>query len=292
MRHLHVPPELLIIGAALSVQFGAGTASTLLRDHSPITVVALRLVLGAALLTVVRRPRAPVTGRRGWRNAALLALVFVGMNSAFYLALSRIPLGVAVTLEFWGPLAVAIAGSRRLRDVVWVVLAAIGIWILAGGQLGADDPLGVGAALAAGAGWALFIIVGSRVGHDWPDGRGLNAALLMAAVLVAPLALLAGDGAAVLSEPGTLWGGLVIAAFSSAIPWSLELRALRRLPGRIYGVLTSVEPAFAALVGFLLLDQLLHPIELLAIALVAVASAGASITARRLSANPGELEAA
>jgi inner membrane transporter RhtA len=292
VRQRQVPPELLIIGAALSVQFGAGTATTLLRDHSPLTVVALRLVLGAALLLLVRRPSAPVSGAIGWRNAALLALVFVGMNSSFYLALSRIPLGVAVTLEFWGPLVVAVAGSRRRSDLLWVALAAVGIWILAGGQLQADDALGVAAALAAGAGWALFIIIGSRVGHDWPDGRGLSVALLMAAVVITPLALVFGHGADVLGQPNALWGGLVIAAFSSAIPWSLELGAMRRLPSATYGVLMSIEPAFAALIGFLLLGQLLHPAELLAIALVAAASAGASVTARRLTTAPGELEAA
>ncbi|HET8587009.1 MAG TPA: EamA family transporter, partial [Candidatus Limnocylindria bacterium] len=203
-----------------------------------------------------------------------------------------IPLGVAVTLEFWGPLAVAVFGSRRRGDLVWVVLAAIGIWILAGGQLQADDALGVAAALAAGAGWALFIIIGSRVGHDWPDGRGLSVALLIAAGLVAPLALVFGRGGEVLGQPGVLWGGLVIAAFSSAIPWSLELGAMRRLPSATYGVLMSIEPAFAALIGFLLLGQVLLPTELLAIVLVAAASAGASVTARRLTTAPGELEAA
>jgi inner membrane transporter RhtA len=287
-----VPPELFIIGAALSVQFGAGTATVLLREHDPFTVVALRLVIGAALLAAVRFPRPPISGRRGWLNAALLALVFIGMNSTFYLALSRIPLGVAVTLEFWGPLTVAVIGSRRRRDLLWVVLAAIGIWILAGGQLEADDALGVGAALAAGAGWALFILVGSRVGRDWPDGRGLSVALLMATPLITLLAVLFGDGLAVLADPGTLWGGLVIAAFSAAIPWTMELAAMSRLPPATYGVLVSIEPAFAALVGFLLLGQLLTPADLLAIVLVAVASAGASISARRLAAVPGELEAA
>lgn len=264
----------------------------LLREHDPFTVVALRLVIGAALLAAVRFPRPPITGRRGWLNAALLALVFIGMNSTFYLALSRIPLGVAVTLEFWGPLTVAVIGSRRRRDLLWVVLAAIGIWILAGGQLAADDALGVAAALVAGAGWALFILVGSRVGRDWPDGRGLSVALLMATPLITLLAVLFGDGLRVLGEPGTLWGGLVIAAFSAAIPWTMELAAMSRLPPATYGVLVSIEPAFAALVGFLLLGQLLTPADLLAIVLVAVASAGASISARRLEAVPGELEAA
>jgi inner membrane transporter RhtA len=291
MRQRQVPPELLIVGAALSVQFGAGTASALLRDHSPLTVVALRLVIGAALLAVVRGPRRPASGAIGWRNAALLALVFIGMNSAFYLALSRIPLGVAVTLEFWGPLAVAVVGSRRLRDLVWVVLAGAGIWILAGGQLQADDVLGVAAALVAGLGWALFILIGSRVGRDWPDGRGLSVALLISAPLIALAALLFGDGAAVLTQPAVLWGGVIIAAFSAAIPWSLELGAMRRMSPGTYGVLVSVEPAFAALIGWVMLNEVLHPAELLAIGLVAVASAGASVTARRLTTAPGELEA-
>ncbi len=286
-----LPPELLLIGAGLSVQVGASVATGLLRDHPVVAVVALRLVIGALLLLAVRRPSLALARPGAWRSAALLGVIFVAMNTAFYGAIARIPLGVAVTLEFWGPLAVAVLGSRRIRDLAWAVLAAAGIYVLAGGQLVADDVIGVAAALAAGLCWAAYILVGPRLGRDWPDGRGLAPALVVGSLVAVPLMAVSGGAGRAGLDPGFLIGGLVIAAFSSALPWSLELAALRRMRAATYGVFMSLEPAIAAVVGFLLLGQLLAPVDVVAIGLVVLASAGASLTARRLTVTPGELEA-
>jgi inner membrane transporter RhtA len=285
-----VPPELLLIGAGLSVQVGASLATALLRDHPVLTVVALRLVFGMLLLLALRRPSLALARPGAWRTAAVLGLVFVAMNTSFYTAISRIPLGVAVTLEFWGPLGVAVIGSRRLRDLAWAVLAAVGIYILAGGQLIADDALGVAAALAAGLCWAAYILLGPRLGRDWPDGRGLAPALVVGSIVALPLAAVTGGPGGAGLDAGLLAGGLVIAAFSSALPWSMELAALRRMRPATYGVFMSLEPAIAAVVGFLLLGQHLAAIDIAAIGLVVAASAGASLTARRLRVTPGELE--
>ncbi len=286
------PPEALIIGAAFSVQLGASIATGLLQVHSPISVVALRLLFGAVILLMTRRPRFAGLKPGAWKTPVALGFVFVFMNSSFYLAISRLPLGVAVTIEFWGPLAIAVFGSRRPRDLLWAVLAGVGIYILAGGDLRAPDLLGLGAAFAAGGGWLLYILVGARMGRDWPDGRGLTVALVVGAVLAVPLGFFMGDLVTLVTTPPDLWLVFVVALFSSAIPWSLEMAALSRMRGATYGVLMSLEPAIAALVGFVLLSQVLAPSEIVAIVLVGVASAGASLSARSLTTAPGELESA
>lgn len=286
-----VPAEALIVGAALSVQIGASLAVGLLATYAPISVVALRLVFSAALLLLVRPPRIRATARHAWRGALLLGLVFVGMNSAFYLAISRIPLGVAVTIEFVGPLAAAVLGSHRRRDLIWVGLAAAGVWVLAGGRLEATDAIGVAAAFVAGVGWFLFIALGTRVARDWPDGRGLTAALVVGAVVALPIAGGVGDLGAILVRPSDVGIAVLVAFFSSALPWSFELAAMSRLGPLAYGVLTSLEPAIATVVGFALLAQKLDAEEMLAIGLVVAASVGASLAARSMPAVPGELGA-
>jgi inner membrane transporter RhtA len=287
-----LPPEVLILTAALSVQCGAGLAISLLREFGPLPVVTMRIVFGAMLLLAFQPVRL-----RGATRTALLSCVALGailamMNALFYVAISRIPLGVAVTIEFWGPLTVAVLGSRRWLDLVWVVLAGAGIYILAGGRLDADDAIGVVAVSVAGLCWALYIVVGRRVAGYWPDGRGLTLAMVMAGLLVMPVTLALSDVRPLLVAPLALAGGVVVALFSSAIPYTLELAALRRLPAATFGVLMSLEPAIAAAVGFVLLGQVLGVHDLVAIAFVAVASAGASLSARRFAATPGELEAA
>ncbi len=287
-----LPPEALIVLGGLSVQGGAGLAAQLIRDHGPLPVVAMRIAFGAVLLAIARPIRLRGASRRALAVGIALGAVLAAMNSIFYVAISRIPLGVAVTIEFWGPLAVAVLGSRRLRDFVWVVLAAIGIYILAGGRLVADDFAGVIAAFTAGFCWAIYIHVGRRVAQEWPDGRGLSLAMVVATALVIPPALFLGDVRSVVTSPLVLAGGAVVALFSSAIPYTTEIAALRRLRAPTFGVLMSLEPAIAAGVGFLLLGQVLGIEEVAAIVLVAVASAGASLTARRLTVAAGELEAA
>ena len=275
----------------MSVQGGGGIAAQLIARHSPLVVVALRTVFSAAMLLVLRPPRGTISPA-AWRLAILLGLVMAAMNTLFYLSISRIPLGVAVTLEFSGPLLVAVVGSRRPRDLVWVGLAAAGIYLLAGARLTADDALGVAAALGAGACWAAFIIVGGRLAHAWPDGRGLSVSLLTGSAVVVPIALVAGNAASLLEDPGAIAGGLVVAVLSSALPYSLELAALRRIASAAYGVLMSLEPGIAALVGFALLGQALGWGDAAGIILVATASAGVSWSSRRRAVVPGELESA
>jgi inner membrane transporter RhtA len=199
------------------------------------------------------------------------------MNLSFYAALDRIPLGITVTLEFTGPLAIAVAGSRRASDLVWVGLAAAGILLLSPLR-GSLDALGVALALIAGCFWAAYIVLAARVGRAFPGGHGLALAMAVATVLLVPIGL-AGGGEA-LARPELLAIGLGVAVLSSAVPYSLELEALRRIRTETFGVLMSLEPAVAALVGLVALGQELSATEVVAIALVVAASAGALGTAR------------
>ena len=286
-----VPPELLIVVGTLSVQFGGGVATALIRQYGALQMVALRIVFGAAMLVVFQRARVRGVSRAALASCLVLGVILAAMNALFYVAISRIPLGVAVTIEFSGPLTVAVLGSRRWLDLVWVAMAGAGIYVLAGGRLQAADLVGVAASLGAGICWGLYIVTGRRVAREWPDGRGLTLAMVVAAVLIVPVALVGSDVRPLLAAPAALAGGVAIALFSSAIPYTAEIAALRRLPAATFGVLMSIEPAIAAAVGFLLLGQVLHGEDLAAIAFVALASAGASLSARHFAATPGELEA-
>jgi inner membrane transporter RhtA len=282
---------LLILTGALSVQCGAGLATSLLQEYGPLPVVSMRIVFGALMLLAFQPLRLRGATREALATCVALGLILVTMNSLFYVALSRIPLGVAVTIEFSGPLAVAILGSRRWLDLVWVALAAGGIYALAGGRLVADDAVGIAAVFGAGFCWALYIVTGRRLARYWPDGRGLTLAMVVASVVVLPVTLGLSNVRPLLSAPVAVAGGVAVALFSSAIPYTAEMAALRRLPAATFGVLMSLEPAIAAIVGFLVLGQVLHTPDLVAIAAVALASAGASWSARRPVA-VGELEAA
>jgi inner membrane transporter RhtA len=285
-----VPPELLIVAGSLSVQCGGGLATILVRDYGPLPAVSMRIVFGALMLMVLRPVRLRGATRAALLSCLALGLVLAVMNSLFFVALSRIPIGVAVTIEFWGPLAVAVFGSRRALDLVWVVLAAAGIYVLAGGRLMADDAVGVVAAAASGLCWAIYILVAGRVGHYWPDGRGLTLAMVVASVLIIPPTLVLADVGPLLVAPMALAGGLVLGLFNSAIPYTMEIAALRKMSAATFGVLMSLEPAIATAVGFVVLGQVLGGTELAAIAAVALASAGASLSSRRRVVTPGELE--
>ena len=287
-----VPPMLLVLAGALSVQCGGGLATTLLKEYGPLPVVTMRIVFGALLLLAFQPVRLKGATREALVTCVALGLVLAVMNSLFYVALTRIPLGVAVTIEFWGPLTVAVVGSRRPLDLVWVVLAAAGIYALAGGRFVADDAVGLMAAFGAGGCWALYIVTGRHMAKYWPDGRGLTLAMVVASVAVLPVAIALSDLRPLASAPFAMAVGLVVALFSSALPYTFEIAALRRLRAATFGVLMSLEPAIAAAVGFLLLGQVLHLPDLLAIACVALASAGASLSARRQTVVAGELEAA
>jgi inner membrane transporter RhtA len=274
-----------VLGGVVSVQVGAALATTLFDELGPAGTVLLRVALAALVLAAIWRPAVGGTPRAALRDVAMFGLALAGMNLAFYAALDRIPLGIAVTLEFVGPLAVAILASRRRLDVAWAALAGCGIVLLSPAPGGSIDALGAGLALLAGGFWGAYILLSARVGRAFPGGTGLAMAMVVAAALLVPVGV-AGGGAELL-EPRLVAVGFGVAMLSSAIPYSLELEALRRLAAGTFGVLMSLEPAVAALVGLIVLGQGLAAIELVAIGLVVVASAGALGT----SSAPAPVEA-
>jgi inner membrane transporter RhtA len=274
-----VPPTLLVIGAVASVQFGAALAKSIFDEAGPGGTVFLRVASAAVLLALIWRPRLAGHSRGDLWLAVLFGLSLAGMNGAFYAALDRIPLGIAVTFEFVGPLGVAVFGSRRALDLVWVVLAAAGILLLSDFGNASLDGLGVALALVAGGCWAAYILLNARVGRVFPGGDGLAIAMIVATVPLAPIGI--ADGGTNLLVPWIIAVGVGVGILSSAIPYTLELEALRRLPAGVFGVLMSLEPAMAALAGFIVLGEDLAARELVAIALVVCASAGAARGATR-----------
>ena len=275
-RPLRMPPTGLVLLSMVSVQVGAALAKQLFGTLGPVGAVALRVGFGALVIALFVRPRLRGHSRAGYLAALLFGLNLAIMNATFYMAISRVPLGVAVTVEFVGPLAVAVMGSRKPLDLLWVVLAAGGILTLApiGGASGKLDPVGLLLALTAGALWAVYIYLSARVGREFAGGTGLALALLVASVALVPVGI-ATAGRALLS-PGVLVIGLGVGVLSSVVPYSFELEALRTLPPRVFGVLMSLEPAVAALAGLILLHEGLTMRTLIAIALVTGASLGAT----------------
>jgi inner membrane transporter RhtA len=273
-----VPPVALVLGAISSVQVGAAIAKSLFDEIGASGTVFVRVLFAALVLALIWRPEVAGHGRREILLAVLFGLTLAAMNLAFYSALDRIPLGITVTLEFVGPLGVAVAGSRSALDLLWVALAAGGILLLS--DFGAADLDGVGVALALFAGclWGTYILLSARVGRVFPGGSGLTLAMIVAAAALLPVGV-AGAGADLL-VPWILAAGAAVAILSSAIPYSLELEALRRMPQHVFGVLMSLEPAVAALAGFVLLGEDLVPRELVAILFVVAASAGAASGAK------------
>jgi inner membrane transporter RhtA len=269
-----VPPPLLVLAGAASVQFGGAIAKSIFDEVGPGGAVFMRTLFAALVLALIWRPRLSGHGRRDVVLVILFGLSLAGMNGSFYAALDRIPLGIAVTFEFVGPLGVAVFGSRRRLDLVWVALAAAGILLLSDGGGGDLDGLGVALALLAGAFWAAYILLAARVGQAFPGGGGLALAMLIATVPLTPVGI--ADAGADLLTPWVLAVGFAVGMLSSAIPYTLELEALRRLPAGVFGVLMSLEPALAAMAGFVVLGEDLAAREIFAILLVVAASAGAA----------------
>jgi inner membrane transporter RhtA len=234
----------------------------------------MRLVFASVVLLAIWRPRVRGRSRRDLLLAVVFGLVLAGMNLSFYEALHRIPLGIAVTIEFVGPLAVAVGGSRRPLDLVWVALAAGGIVALTRGDAHGLNSLGVAFALLAGALWASYILVNARVGRAFERGTGLALAMCVGSVAALPAGVI--QGGAHLLEARSLALGAAVGMLSSAIPYSLELEALRRIAASAFGVFMSLEPAMAAVAGFLVLGQNLSARSLGGIGLVVIASLGAS----------------
>jgi inner membrane transporter RhtA len=268
------PSTGLVVCGIASVQFGSAVAAKLFAQVGPSGAVLLRLVFATVVLIAIWRPRLRGVGRRELVLACAFGAVLAGMNLSFYHAIDRIPLGVAVTIEFVGPLTVAVIGSRRRVDLVWVGLATVGILALTKGATHGLDGLGVALALIAGCLWGCYILLNARLGRAFSDGAGLALAMTVAAIIVLPVGI--GEGGAHLLEPRSLVLGAAVGMLSSAIPYSFELEALRRIAPPVFGVLMSLEPAMAAIAGLIVLGQSLDVRSILGIALVIIASIGAS----------------
>tara|TARA_R110002020_G_scaffold194226_22_gene394913 strand:+ start:3995 stop:4804 length:810 start_codon:yes stop_codon:yes gene_type:complete len=252
---------------------GASLAVLLFPSTGPLGMVMLRLVFSAILLFAIARPSLRGRSSGAWRSVVAFGLVLALMNGFFYLALERLPLGVTVTIEVLGPLALSVIVARRLSAWLWAVVALAGVVLLAGGGWDDLDLLGVLFALAAAACWAGYILSSARVGREFSQLDGLAIAMGIGAAVALPFGI--ADAGAALLNPVTLGLGAAVAVLSSAIPYALELTALRRLPASGFAILMSLAPAAATLAGWILLGQMLTPIELAGIALVIIASIGA-----------------
>lgn len=277
-----VPPTLLVLGSVTSVQFGAALAATMFDEIGPAGATLLRLLLSGVIVMAIWRPHPRDFRHPGaWRIAIAYGLVLGLMNLLFYEALVRIPLGIAVTLEFAGPLTIAVVGSRKRLDVLWVGLATAGIVLLglraSGGGADGLDPVGVAYAAGAAVCWGGYIVIAQRLGDHIPGGAGLSAGMMIAALV--PLGPGIAGGGIELLDPALVAQGLAVAILSSVIPYTFEFEALRRMARHVFGVLMSVEPALAALAGFLVLGQRLAVRDLVAIGLVVAASVGAASSA-------------
>ena len=270
------PPPLLVLGGVVSVQVGAAFAKQLFSVAGAFGLVTLRLVFAALVLAVIWRPSLRVD-RRTLAVVAGYGVVMAGMNISLYQAIARIPMGVAVTVEFLGPLAVAVFGSRRKLDLVWAGLAGLGVLLLSRAD-GGLDWVGVGFALLAASFWAGYILVSAKLGQRTSGGSGLALGMVVAALVAVPFGAV--ESGPALVQPGVLAIGLVVALMSSVVPYSLELEALRRIPPRVFGVLMSLEPAVAALAGLVVLGETLGLLQWFAVACVVAASVGATRSAR------------
>jgi inner membrane transporter RhtA len=278
-----------LLGSIASVQFGSAFAAKLFDQAGPGGVVFLRISLSAAVLLVVTRPSLRGRTAADLRAAVAFGLILAGMNWSFYEALDRLPLGPAVTIEFVGPLAVAVAGSRRALDLLWVALAGGGVALLAlrGNHAGISTG-GVVLALVAATCWAIYILLSKRVGSAFAALDGLAIALGVGTFLVLPTGIV--EGGSALGRPGVLAGGFAVAILSSLIPYSLEIMALRRLSAAAFGLLMSLEPAMAALAGVIVLSEPLTGVLGIAIVMVVIASVGTTVTTRRPETVPTVLD--
>lgn len=273
-------PVWLVIISIISVQVGASFAKSLFVLTPPVAIAWLRMAVAAAIFWVVARPRLRGRTWPQWRVVVGYGIALAVMNWSIYLAFARIPIGLAVTIEFLGPLGVALAGSRRARDLVWVGLAAAGVALL-GVFPATADWIGVGYALLAAAAWAAYIVLGRQVGASWSGVTGVSVGSLVGALAFLVPGVLAGG--ATLLQPKVLLLGMLVAVMSSVIPYGLEMVALRSIPPGVFGILMSLEPAVAALAAFVVLSEQLGWVEIVAMACVVVASVGAT---RALAAAP------
>jgi inner membrane transporter RhtA len=266
-------PVGLVLAGGVSVQFGGAVAVSLIPRAGALGVVTLRLVVAAIVLLLACRPRLRGHSRADWGTVVVFGITMAAMNGLFYQAVARIPLGLAVTLEVLGPLALSVLASRRAVNLIWAALALAGVFLLGGANFSGLDPAGVAFALSAGAMWAAYIVFSARTGRRFPQADGLAMAMAVAAVLFVPLGI--AESGTKLLVPVTIGLGAAVAMLSSVLPYTLELLALRHLPASTFAILMSLEPALAATAGFLILGQSLTATQVVAIALVIGASMGA-----------------
>lgn len=282
-------PIAVLLIAMLSLQGGASLAKSLFSTVGAPGITALRLGLGTLILCIIFKPWRLRFTREQRKPLLMYGLALGCMNYLFYLAIRTVPLGVAVGLEFLGPLTLALIGARRPLDFIWVLLAVVGLWFLLpiGEGMSHIDPLGALLAVGAGACWAVYILAGQRAGAEHGPATVAMGSLI-ASVIFVPLGL-------AFAAPG-IWNwevlplALLIALLSSAIPYSLEMMALTRLPARIFGTLMSLEPAMAALSGMLFLGELLTLKQWMALLAIIVASAGSTLTMKQKSAKISEVD--
>lgn len=274
-----VPAPALVLTGIVSLQVGAALAKDLFAVVPPTAMVLLRTLTAAVVLMAVLRPRWRGRSKGDWLTVLGFGVCLSVMNVAIYQAFARIPLGTAVTIEFLGPLAVAVAGSRRPVDFLWVGMAGVGVVLLGFDPVGLD-PAGVAFALLAAGCWAAYILLSRRTGRRWSGTSGLAVASVVGVlVLIGPAVAEAGP---TLLRPQVLLVGAAVGLLSSVVPYSLELTALRRMSPRVFSIWMSLEPAAAALAALLLLGELLTPLQWVATTLVVLASAGASRAPRAL----------
>ncbi|MEU4564411.1 EamA family transporter [Actinoplanes sp. NPDC023936] len=264
---------LLVLASVLSLQIGGAVAARLFPAAGVHGVVALRLTIAALILLAVCRPRVRGYGVRDWLSIGAFGVALAGLNTLFYHAIDRIPMGTAVTLEVLGPLTLSVITARNRRSWIWAGLALAGVALLGRSGFGRLDPAGVAFALGAAVMWAAYIVLSARVGHRFRRADGLALAVTASAVIMLPSGI-AGAGTTLL-DPRVVALGAVVAVLASVLPYTGEMLALRRMPTTTFAVLMSLGPAAAALAGFLLLGQDLAVLECLAIALVVAAGMGA-----------------
>jgi inner membrane transporter RhtA len=268
-----IPAAWLVVAGIISVQFGAAIAKDLFTLVPPTAMVWLRLMTSAIVLLIMARPRLTGHSGRDWLIVLGFGVSLMIMNWSIYQSFARIPLGIAVTIEFLGPLTVAVVGSRRLIDLMWVGLAGGGVALL-GLSRASLNFAGVGFALLAAVAWAGYILLSAQTGRRWPGLTGLAIASVVGAIVLAPPAIF--EAGSRMLNPTVLTLGVGVGLLSSVIPYSFELIALRRIPPRVFGILMSLEPAAAAIAGMLVLGEFLTLIQWLAMACVVIASIGAT----------------
>jgi inner membrane transporter RhtA len=265
-----IPVTLWLIAAVLLAQFAAAVSVPLIHRSGSTSITALRMLWAAAMLLIVARPRLLGLGRRQIMGGVTLGLTTAGMAFFFFAAVGRVPVGTVVSIEFLGPLTLALTGSRRLRDLVWALLAALGVWLLTRGG-GGVDIIGYGFAAASAACWAGYILLTRRVGRVFTGVQGLTVSIFVAALVGLPIGILP-HWRSIGWAPVLLMA--LIALLSPVLTYSLEMAALRRMEPRRFGILMSLEPAAAAMMGFLVLGQRLSLSQLTGMACVTLASLG------------------